>query len=1013
MFKSMICFTDRRVIPWLMALFFFLGLIIPCNALSTTSAIPQVLSKKVTEPDTATRARLMESYGWLPLSFEANHGQTDEKVKFLSRGQGYSLFLTSTEAVLSLRKARLKDKADRNPTLQKADKPEPATIVTMKLVGANPDPKIAGANQLPGKINYFHGNDPKKWRTNIPTYGKVRYTNIYPGIDLVYYGNGRKLEYDFIVASGADPDTIVLSFGQMPVKINPNGDLVLDTKQGDLRLQKPVIYQDIDGIRKPVTGGYVLHPMKNEKQTHQVGFKLAAYDRARPLVIDPVLVYSTYLGGSNTDSGNGIAVDATGNCYVTGNTKSADFPTQDPLYLNLSGQSDVFVTKLSPLGNSLLYSTYLGGTEFDNGRAIAVDSSGCAYVAGSTESTNFPMVNAYQDTLAGSKDVFVTKLSASGASLVYSTYLGGTEYDTGQAIAVDSSGRAYVTGHTYSSNFPTLNAYQGTKSDGISNYEAFVAMLNASGTSLGYSTYLGGIGNDGAEAIAVDSSGCAYITGRTAASDFPVVNAYQGTKPGYSWNWAVFVSKLSATGTSLLYSTYLAGTEDDYGEAIAVDSSGCAYVTGRTFSSDDFPVVNAYQDTCGGYNDAFVTKLSATGTSLVFSTYLGGAAHEYSRGIAVDSSGCAYVTGFTYSTDFPLANAYQNTYGGGEKDAFVTKLSPLGKSLLYSTYLGGTGSDYGQAIAVDSSGCAYVTGFTYSTEFPTQDPLYPNYAGGVDAFVCKISSVTKDELAIDFKTLGIYVYDAGIWNRIYQGVDPEGLCSFGTYLAVDFGTAYGLYVYDAGSWTRVYKGVAIEKMTGFGEKLAVDFGASYPLYEYDFATDTWTPIYNYSSPRDTIEALGDKLVVDFKTAGIYVYDAGIWNRIYKGVDPVNIVSFGDKLAIDFGTAHGLYVYEYDTDNWTRVYKGVAIEKMAEIDGDLAIDFGTAYGLYVYEFDTDNWTRVYKGVAIEKMAGFDGNLAVDFGTTYPIYEYDFDTDNWNSIYQYSSPRDELVPANILD
>ena len=274
------------------------------------------------------------------------------------------------------------------------------------------------------------------------------------------------------------------------------------------------------------------------------------------------------------------------------------------------------------------------------------------------------------------------------------------------------------------------------------------------------------------------------------------------------------------------------------------------------------------------------------------------------------------------------------------------------------------------------------------------------------------TTVTKDELAVDFKTLGIYVYNAGIWNRIYKGIDPEKLCSFGTYLAVDFGITYGLYIYDAGAWTRVYKGVAIEKMAGFGEKLAIDFGTAYPIYEYNYTADTWTSIYKYSSPRDTIEALGDKLVVDFKTAGIYVYDAGIWNRIYKGIDPVNIVSFGDKLAVDFGSAHGLYVYEYDTDNWTKIYKGVAIEKMAEIDGDLVVDFGTAHGLYVYEFDADNWTRIYKGVAIEKMAGFDGNLAIDFGTTYPIYEYNFGTDNWNSIYQYSSPRDELVPANIF-
>ena len=749
MCKSMICFADRRVIPWLMAVFFFLGLIIPCNALSTTPAIPQVLSKKIAEPDTATRARLMKSYGRLPLSFEANHGQTDGKVKFLSSSSGYNLFLTATEAVLSLHKPQSKDKAAQGSALHKADKSEPATVVAMKLVGANADPKITGTNQLPGKVNYFLGKDPKKWRTNIPTYGKVRYTNVYPGIDLIYYGNGRKLEYDFIVAPGAEPVSIALSFGQMPVKIDPNGDLVLDTKQGDLRLQKPVIYQEIDGLRKPVTGGYVFHPVKNEKQTPQVGFKIAAYDRTRPLVIDPVLVYSTYLGGSNYDCGYGIALDASGNCFVTGRTQSTDFPTQDPLFSSNSGGVDAFVTCLNPAGDALVYSTYLGGN--------------------------------------------------------------GTDY--GNGIAVDASGNCFVTGWTWSSDFPTQDPL---------------------------------------------------------------------------------------------------------------------------FSSNS-----------------------------------------------------------------------------GNIDAFVTCLNPAGDALVYSTYLGGSNADQGYGIAVDASGNCFVTGLTHSTDFPTQDPLFSSNSGWDDAFVCKISSATKDELAVDFRTLGIYVYNAGSWNRIYKGIDPEGLCSFGTNLAVDFGITYGLYIYDAGAWTRVYKGVAIEKMAGFGEKLAIDFGTAYPIYEYNYTADTWTSIYKYSSPRDTIEALGDKLVVDFKTAGIYVYDAGIWNRIYKGIDPVNIVSFGDKLAVDFGSAHGLYVYEYDTDNWTKIYKGVAIEKMAEIDGDLVVDFGTAHGLYVYEFDTDNWNRVYKGVAIEKMAGFDGNLAVDFGTTYPIYEYNFGTDNWNSIYNYSYPRDELVPANIFD
>ena len=415
MFKGMICFADRRVIPWLMAVFFFLGLIIPCNALSTTSAIPQVLSKKVTEPDTATRARLMESYSRLPLSFEANHGQTDGKVKFLSRGSGYNLFLASTEAVLSLRKAqppkaRIKDKAGKEPALHKADKPKPATVVSMKLVGANPDPKITGVSQLPGKVNYFLGKDPKKWRTNIPTYARVRYTNVYPGIDLVFYGRGQKLEYDFIVAPGADPETIALCFGQTPLKIDQNGDLALDTKGGELRLQKPLIYQDIDGTRKPVPGGYVLHPVKNEKQTHRVGFKVAAYDRTRPLVIDPVLVYSTYLGGSSDDLGRGIAVDATGNCYVTGYTWSTDFPTQDPLYPDNAGMRDVFISRLSPAGDALVYSTYLGGSSVDYGLGIAVDATGNCYVTGWTRSTDFPTQDPLYPDNAGGGDAFVTKI---------------------------------------------------------------------------------------------------------------------------------------------------------------------------------------------------------------------------------------------------------------------------------------------------------------------------------------------------------------------------------------------------------------------------------------------------------------------------------------------------------------------------------------------------------------------------------------------------------------------------
>jgi hypothetical protein len=478
----------------------------------------------------------VESYGRLPLSFEANHGQTDGKVKFLSRGSGYNLFLTATEAVLSLRKPQPKDKAAQGSALHKADKPEPATVVAMKLVGANPDPKITGASQLPGKVNYFMGNDPKKWQTNIPTYARVRYTNVYPGIDLVYYGQGQKLEYDFIVAPGADPEAIALCFGQTPLKIDQNGDLALDTKGGELRLQKPFIYQDIDGARKSVPGGYVLHPVKNEKQTHRVGFKVAAYDRTRALVIDPVLVYSTYLGGSYYDYGQGIAVDATGSCYVTGETQSTDFPTQDPLYPNYAGNWDVFVARLSPAGDALVYSTYLGGSSNNVGSGIAVDATGSCYVTGGTFSTDFPTHDPLYPNNAGRRDAFITRLSPAGDALVYSTYLGGSDYDRGSGIAVDATGSCYVTGDTSSTDFPTQDPLYPNNAGGD---DAFVTSLSPAGDALVYSTYLGGSNIDRGQGIAVDATGSCYVTGDTSSTDFPTQDPLY---PNYAGNRDAFIT---------------------------------------------------------------------------------------------------------------------------------------------------------------------------------------------------------------------------------------------------------------------------------------------------------------------------------------------------------------------------------------------------------------------------------------------------------------------------------------
>jgi hypothetical protein len=629
----------------------------------------------------------------------------------------------------------------------------------MNLVGADQAAKVTGLEELPGKANYFIGNDPKKWQTNVPTYAKVKYENVYPGIDLVYYGNQGKLEYDFVVAPGADPKAITLGFaavGSAPLQIDAQGDLLVQTGDGAVQFHKPVVYQkqpsalsgqpsvgldDRQWNRRVLDGRYVL------STNNRVQFQIPDYDKNEPLVIDPVLSYSTYLGGSGADTASGIAVDSSGNAYVTGNTLSSDFPTASPLQSANGGGGDAFVTKLNAAGNALVYSTYLGGSGADAANGIAVDSSGNAYVTGSTSSTNFPTNGPLQAANGGFSDAFVTKLNAAGNALVYSTYLGGSGVDTAYGIAVDSSGNAYVAGVTNSANFPTANPLQPASGG---DYDAFVTKLNATGNALVYSTYLGGSGREQANGIAVDSSGNAYVTGRTSSTNFPTNSPLQPARGGAGCTLNTlpcandaFVTKLNAAGNALVYSTYLGGSDNDQGLSIAVDSSGNAYVTGSTLSSD-FPTASPIQPANGGGTDAFVTKLNAAGNALVYSTYLGGSGTDLAYGIAVDSSGNVYVTGGTSSTNFLTADPIQPLNGGGG-DAFVTKLNTAGNARVYSTYLGGSGADTAYGIAVDSSGNAYVTGNTTSADFPTASPLQPANGGGGDAFVMQISSSSVDD----------------------------------------------------------------------------------------------------------------------------------------------------------------------------------------------------------------------------------------------------------------------------
>ena len=516
----------------------------------------------------------------LPLSFEANQGQADGQVRFLARSQDYSVFVTPAATVLTMARA---PKGGRERQRRIA--------VRMRLVGANQHPIVEGLDPTSTRSNYFFGRDPARWRTNVPHYARVRLHNVYPGVDEVLHPEGRQLEYDFVVSPRAEPLRIRMAFeGIDAMRVNDAGSLILDTGAGVIEQRAPSVYQEIDGVRHQVAGRYAV------AASREVGFEIPAYDHTRPLVIDPVVLYSTYLGGDGSDGVSATATDSAGSVYVTGTTASTDFPTVNALQEARNGdRPDAFVAKIDSTGTRLLYATYFGGSDSDGGSGIAIDASGNAYVTGSTRSADFPTRNAVQPNRGGDNDAFIVKLNPGGSAVVYATYLGGSGADDVSAIAVDSDGRAHVTGRTQSTNFPVVNALQPAKRGLSLVYDAFVSTLEASGASLVYSTYLGGTGHDGGNGIAVDAAGNAYVAGNTASQDFPTLNARQPSYGGGVGDG--FVAKISPGGT-LLYATYLGGSDSDGLTAIAVTSQGRAYVTGSTWSID-FPAVNAHKATNG------------------------------------------------------------------------------------------------------------------------------------------------------------------------------------------------------------------------------------------------------------------------------------------------------------------------------------------------------------------------------------------------------------------------------
>lgn len=703
--------------------------------------------------DGAVKAYIHQAYGNLPLSFETNRGQAREPVKFLSRGPGYTLYLTPTEAVLTWPEAergQVNDEKEATPSSSILH-PSSLTEVRLKLVGASQQAHISGLDELPGKSHYFLGQDPKQWLTNIPTYCKVKYEAVYPGIDLIYYGRQQQLEFDFLIAPGADPKVIKLSFaGVESLRLDEEGDLILETKAGKLRQHRPIVYQMVAGIRREIAGSYV------QTGRNEAGFEIGEYDTSRPLVIDPVLSYATFLGGSGRDSGQAIAVDAAGNAFVTG-LASSTFPTT-PGALQPGDTPSVFVTKLNATGTALIYSAVIGGSDYDKGYGIAVDGAGNAYVTGVTRSGDFPTTTgAFQTQRGGGiSDAFVAKLNPAGNTLIYSTYLGGApaalgldglasfglEGEAGLSVAVNTGGYVYVTGVTNSDQFPTTSGAFQTSFGGY--LDAFVTELAADGSQLVYSTYLGGGGLDYAAGLAVDIAGQVYLSGLTTFScappfltrvtPFPTTPGAFQTDDGGVCSFFAFVTKLGAAGSSLLYSTLL-GQRESWGTAIAVDTSGHAYVTG--FANPAF-----YPTTPGAFQitvpeaGCFVTKLNPTGTALIYSTLLRGGT---SFGIVVDGLGQAHVTGAANAAIFPVTQGPQDAEESG---AFVAKFNAEGSALVYSLFLRG-GVGYG--IALDAAGAAYVTGeagegfSTLITPGAFQSRINSDGSSHSDAFVAKVS----------------------------------------------------------------------------------------------------------------------------------------------------------------------------------------------------------------------------------------------------------------------------------
>jgi hypothetical protein len=733
------------------------------HAASSPSSVSLASQSKTLTP--AARERLQATFATLPLAFEQNQGQTDRQVKYMARGNGYKLYLTSSEAIFTLHKEGTDSEVRRmmmdrriGPSgvkrmWQRRNQKNSKGLVAavhMQMLGANPKPRLTAEAPQSGKVNYFIGNDPSKWHPGVPLFGAVKYQSIYPGIDLAFHGNGKQLEFDYLVDPGANPKAIALEFqGANRVSTNAAGDLVLTTAAGPLTMHRPVAYQVKDGVRQNVDVRFAV-------SARNLTFTLGSYDRARQLVIDPTVTYSTYFGGASADYGLAISVDGSGNEYVAGATDSASIP--DWSTATNSESFDVFVSKISSAG-ALQFTTEFGGSGDDFPGGIAIDSTGI-YVSGTTDSGDFPVTSGVvQPTFVGggahgNNDAFAAKLTLTGSAITWATYINGSDSTSGLAVAIDGSHNVYVVGETFAPDLggatggvnPLPNGSAINLGSGSGDDDGYIVKLNSTGTAYLLLSYIGGSSGDLATGVALDGGGNIYVSGETISTDLPTTAGV--VQPGCGTDGTcntgangplddAFIAAIQANLSNYTYLTYYGGDNVDDALAISADSTGDAFVTGLTESSD-FPTAGTpYQPTLAGTQNAFAVELNPTGSAATYGTFLGGNGTDLGLGIAQDTSNPAniYITGQTSSSNFPTVNPTQAALSG-PTDAFVSVLSPGQSAALFSTYLGGGGDEdqVGGGVVLDSSNNIYVTGDTDSgngstSVFPTTNALDGTYGG--------------------------------------------------------------------------------------------------------------------------------------------------------------------------------------------------------------------------------------------------------------------------------------------